>query len=402
MGNLVQLQRRGVVAFILVSALACGSQPAPDDESFVQGVDAPAASTPGRPPRITNTELVVVDEADAPCTQRNASTWPVDVADPRLLYTGLEKVGTRWLTSGVGDEGLVTLDAQGTSALETPLALGELNRAAAVGNGVILATAANRSISAGRFDPTGRAVRPAKQLAEDRAYYLAVGGSAERGLVAWSTGTDVRARTVNADGVPVGEVFALEKASAQSSWTASIAPATEGELAIAWADRRHQGEWGLYFAFVKDGGVSGIARKLGSRPTPISVVKLVKTPTGFALLLQFGTGSDRGDVVVQPLDVNGAMNGNARHLLGSDRAYDLAAHEAELGVVARASDGSTVFRPLDAEGAPVGPWTCFGDADPSGDHAASIATDRDGYMILHRTPDGSTKLTGVNRLGAKL
>jgi hypothetical protein len=88
------------------------------------------------------------------------------------------------------------------------------------------------------------------------------------------------------------------------------------------------------------------------------------------------------------------------HLLdGAAYGWDLAVLGTELGVVAKRPTGEPQFRPLDAAGAPTGPWVCL--EGPIADPFQQVAIDADGtgYAIVYRDPDGAEQLLKLNHLG---
>lgn len=399
MGHLVRLQAVGVaLASAAVAACSSDSPPASDTgTSSSGGSDASVV-----PDAAARPDASTVTVTDTPCAPRGGSQTTVYPPANRTLFTDLARAQARFVASGLGDEGFVTFGADGANPSAAPIGGGDLNRAAAGPTRVALASASNAGVHSAKYDPGGQALGAASLLSDDKPYSLAIGNANERSLVAWSTGTNVRGRVVDMAGAPDGPTFDLETSSAQDSWAASIAPASSSsgaEFAIAWTDHRHFGdEWRAYFAFVKPGSLSGLGNRLFSNAAAHAVVKLVKTPSGYAMLVNTEINVTKAVVIVVLLDDFGRQIGT-RRLEGAEYGFGLAAQGSELGVVVRKSDGNDAFRPLDASGAALGPWVCLASAAPNADHAAAIAADGAGYALLYRAPDGSTNLAKLGRLG---
>lgn len=122
---------------------------------------------------------------------------------------------------------------------------------------------------------------------------------------------------------------------------------------------------------------------------PLTVVTLVRTSEGYALLLNTEVTSSRADALVVLLNRFGQLAGPAHKFEGASMGYGIAAQKEGLAILAR-KRGADAFRPLDAMGGAIGPWVCLDAEIPNRDQSGSLAADGLGYAAIYRDPDGAT------------
>jgi len=157
---------------------------------------------------------------------------------------------------------------------------------------------------------------------------------------------------------------------------------------------------------VSAAGADRAGLELLAGPSQFGVAKLVRIPTGYALLYNAS-----GAVFLAFLGDDGKPTSAVRRLAGATVGWDVAvgAGGAELGVVARRASGEAEFRPFStADGHAIGGWVCL-DAPSVGDPDQRAAIDADpgaagdagagGYAVVYRTPARVEGLARFDHLG---
>ena len=352
--------------------------------------------------------VLVLDLADTPCATSGATSVQLLNADAGApWFRSLHAVGTRRAADGIGGEGFVTFEADGTRLVSAIGTTGmQDNLVASTGSGILLAGSVEPEAVVFRaYDALGMPQGTITTLAGEVSDGLGVCATATSALVAWGGPTALRGRGIVA-ATPAGN-FAFDLA---------LTNRTHG-LTLSIVDDDHD-----RFAFVFSGDDSGTANQtvfgrattMGRVGDPVAIftgdrprriVQLAKLKAGYAFVLSAGGSTPVGTLVI--LDVFGRVV-VARRLLGTTEALGLARQGDELGVTAIRTildaDAGTVrhapaFRPFDATGEPLGPWVCLADPGVAPDVGAAIMADGVGYAVVYRGNDGATKLGRFDHLG---
>jgi hypothetical protein len=100
------------------------------------------------------------------------------------------------------------------------------------------------------------------------------------------------------------------------------------------------------------------------------------------------------------LDGAGKATGTVRNFLGASVPFDIAAQGSEVGILAQRASGEVEFRPLAADGHPLGGWICLDGPSTDPFEFASIDTEQStGYAVLYRTPGYAETLVRFDHLG---
>lgn len=344
--------------------------------------------------------VTIVDEPDVACTH-DSSAVPIEIYPASANPSGfarLEMVGSRrvaWTSFG---SGFTLFDAIGANANPTLTSVADsYNFATSEGATVGLAGVTSDSVYFRRYDASGAAAFAPLGLGSTNGTGLLIGGSAGASLVAWGQGDAVQAVGVSEAG-NVGVQFTFGAGTIGSYVKGSIAPATGG-FAVAWTGEPVPNMVRTSFALTSATGLTKPVVQIATSSFPHQLVKMVKTPGGYALL--FNGDFPSSTLYVLAVDGNGKVLGPAHRLLGGQFGWDLAAQGDKLGVLALKDTGEAVFRPLDASGAPLGPWLCFAGPSPNDLYiTAALQAAGAGYEILYRGNDGAVDLTAVDALGA--
>ena len=354
----------------------------------------------------------VVDVPDTPCSPRGG-TEQVLYADaglvPSFVVTG--RVGARRMAA-TRFYGFSVFDLDGTNPSMTLIMPGpETTHAATIGSRVLAAWEFEGSLFETVYDAQGaRAAALDYAVASAPITGVAAGGGEDVGLVVWAEPQTIRARAVLKDGALAGAPIDLLAGIPAGDFSGAVAHAGGTSFGIAWAAGT-QGDHRLYFIPTSTTAAASLPRRLLTRADAITVLSLVRTQDGFALLVQL----DGAPHLVR-LDGAGKIVPPAFRLLGTAGGLSLAASGDELGVlairaVAAEEDGGTPadggaavepgpieFRPFDKTGA-LAPWVCLG-ATPRGDARAAIDAEGNGYAIVHRTATADLALLRIDRRGA--
>jgi hypothetical protein len=317
-------------------------------------------------------------------------------------FNALGTLGSRRVAQSSADQGFVLLDTAGTNASATPTALGtDVNRIATDGTTLGVAGVTLPQVLFQRYDAFGAALGDggAVVLASDQLQGIAVGQSAGTFLVTWATPNGVYARGIDAIGQPAGPAFALDS-TGQANLTASIV-ADNGGFAVLWAGYASQGGGIVVRTALSKASTTAMTstHDISALNRARSVIQLVKTPTGYAAILDEPSfAPDPSRIRLLLLDANGAPTIDPPILGGAVRSYGLAAQGAELGVLAQRADGTLAFRPFAANGAPLGSWQCIGAA-PQLTKIAALDVDGAGYAAIYGATDGTVMLARFDHLG---
>lgn len=343
---------------------------------------------------------------DTACGVAGGTRATLNAGGTAPLFDALGTVGARRVAQGAGDEGFVLLDVSGANASAAPVVLGlDLNHIATGGSVLGVVGVTLPDIFFQRYDATGAVVGggPALQLGSDPSSEVFVGQSAGAFLTVWSDTQGVTARGVDAAGALAGPAFALDAAK-QENFTASVV-SSGSSFAVLWVGYTFTspGHTLIRTVFATASTTAAIAtHDISANDQARTVVQLVKTPTGYAALVDDpgGPPDNTGRTRLLLLDANGNVtNAPSPFLAGAVRGLGLAAQGGELGVVVERTAQTVGFRPFDANAAPLGPWVCLGSTAPSMNSAA-IDADGAGYAVTFGSgANHAASLARFNRLG---
>jgi hypothetical protein len=224
---------------------------------------------------------------------------------------------------------------------------------------------------------------------------VAISGDAAGGsLVVWSNASSMTGQFVDATGTAQPAFTFASGISIKSIVTSLVFAGNE--FGLAWSTVDNGIARGRFARLSKTGLVGSVVELTGDSYKHY-VVKLVKIPNGYALLLHSGGLSF--DTLVVILDAQGQVTGPARRFLGTKFAMDLATNGTNLGLVAKRADGITEFRLLDANADPIGDWKCIDSPSQDTYDQAGIDADGAGWAIVYRTPLAGEKFIRTNLMG---
>ncbi len=387
----------GIVAVVLMGALACSSAPPTEVSGTAQ--DAGADALPTEAGRIDDASMstkpsgavVIVDEPDAACTAHAGAERMLYAAAAAPAFDRLGRVGARRIATSTHAGGFALFDADGANAGPVVVLAGSANVAASEGTSIGVAELAGTEIRYARCDPNG--AQQGTTLALDTAMTggMLIGGGGGESLVVWSGGGRMHARGVSGSGAAAGATFDFAEGSVVTSFTGSVVRA-DASFAIAWSAPSEGGLSRTFFMRATTMGPVGQAFELTGLGPEHEVVQLTKTSTGFAALVQQRSPSR---VVVVLLDSVGLVDGPAHRLLGSTYAFAISARGDELGILARRTGGEAQLRRLGPDGRARGASTCF-EVVPDGSFSAGLDADGTGYAVVRRTSLGAEVLTRVD------
>ncbi len=333
---------------------------------------------------------------DTACVPKGGTTveaYSAATAPP--FFDRLETVGARRAAGGWQTGGLYTMNADGTGASALPLKAGPNYNLFASEGATVGLVASDASITYQRYDENGAAVGQALAIDGQTPDSLAIAGGAGASLVVWARGAAIHARGVDAGGALAGPTFELG-AGAYGTLVHLAAARTAAGFAVAWTGDIQGGAYRTSIALATATGVTGAPVEITTSDFPHQVVKLVSTPSGFALLMTGGQPEFAPYVLL--LDDAGQVVGSAHKLEGAYFGWDIAVQGSEIGVVAARSTLEPEFRPFDAAMVPLGSWVCLDDPTDIGDVGA-VSADGSGYAVLYRTPPGAEALVRFDHLG---
>ena len=340
----------------------------------------------------------IIDVPDTPCN-------PLVGAAPVTLYAdnsnapalaSLSVVNGRRMAGGRFVPGFVTFDLNGASPSAAVVGVDpDFDRVASEGNTIGLVASDGTSTRFQRYSSNDTAVGTTLTLGNGSGAGLTIAGDAAGGsLVVWANASSLTGQFVDAAG-SAQTPFTFADGIAVKSIATSMVRAGN-EFALAWSAVDNGIARGRFVRLSTSGIVGSIVELTGDSFKHY-VVKLVKTPTGYALLLH--SGALAFDTLVVTLDAQGNVAGSARRFVGTKFAMDLAALGDSLGLVAKRADGVTEFRPLDAQGDPTGDWKCIDLPSTDTYDQAGIDADGAGWAIVYRTPAGGEKFVRTNLTG---
>ncbi len=328
----------------------------------------------------------IEDVPDTACVARGGSTVELYPSDPYApLFGRLESVGSRRVTgNALGIEGMVTFDADGANASSPPTAIGNGNRFASEGSTIGITALDGTNVIYQRYDAQGAAVGSELSLGTAPVAKLPqIGGGEGEALVVWADGDSLLARGIDTNGAAAGPEFSFGANTYDDHLSVAIAHRSGG-FAVAWAGDYTAGTYATRFVRTTATGLEGASTGFTTGTDPLVVNRLVKTPTGYAVLMTGPLPNVEPFVVL--LDEQGQATGPAYKLLGAHFAWDIAAQGTELGVLAGRATGEPEFRPFDASMAPLGSWVCL---DVPGDitDRGGIDANGTGYAVVYYRPE---------------
>ncbi len=344
----------------------------------------------------------IVDVADSACSPLG-SAMPVELypdgsVPPPLGY--LTQVNGKRLAGGRWARGFVTFGLNGSAP--SPAAVGldpEFDLVTSEGTTIGLVTSDVVTIRFQRYTSNDTPVGNPLNLGNGTGAGLALAGDANGGsLIVWANQTSMTGQFIDSSGVAAPS-FVFANGMSSTAVDSSLVRSGTNEFALAWSVIENGAARGRFVRLSKSGIVGSIVELTGDAAKHY-VVKLVKTPTGYALLLH--SGGFTYDTLIVMLDAQGQVQGSARRYLGTKFAMDLAFMNNNFGFLAKRADGVTEFRLLDANGDPVGDWKCIDGPSQELYDQAAIDADGVGWAIVYRTPGGGEKFlrTNLNGTGA--
>lgn len=383
------------LAFVLAS-LGCGASADSERErGELRDSRTTTPENPGssQPPSDTKEPLPI-----EPSNPSDGDTANIDIEDtdcapivplscepiyaPREIPTlhALQAVGNLWLAEAIWDSGFVLFDEAGRASREL-IQTGTLDRAAASSDDIHIATVDLEGVKARIYDREGVPLGEPFLLSSEVASEVAIEREGESSLVVWTTPRRVSVRAISNQG-PMGEAFDLETDVWKDDFRVGMAASGDGEIAIAWSDRRvSDSHHRVFFVRANAEGPKGVVRVLFDSIEPHRVVDLKKTKKGYALLLE-----QKDHALLLPLTNLGDRDGPAYRFQGLSRLHGLAVHEGgEMLMAGLRKDGRDALRIVDSAGAPKDDWKCLEAYPSDGEHVVSLAEASTGFSVLYRS-----------------
>ncbi len=300
----------------------------------------------------------------------------------------LQRAGDGWMAEAIWESGFVVFDDAGANASPGLVTTGTLDRAFASGSSIWTATVDSQGVQARQYDFAGDPMGPLVHLSSDLADEVAIGASGEIALAVWSTARSIAARGITES--TLGAPYELQEGVLSDGSRIVMADAGNGELAIAWSNRRvADSHHRVFFVRASPSGVLGPPHTLIDALEPHEVVALEKGDDGYALLLQRG-----GKPLLMLLNSWGDPVGVTVRYLGMGRAHDVAlGTDGEMALAASLEDGRDALLRLDSNGRVVGDVLCLEPMRSYGEHAVSVAATERGFAVLYRSADDEELLT---------
>lgn len=344
-----------------------------------------AGSNPGSddPPGLTIEDIEVTG-----CGLLEAERVEVYGRKEMTALHRLQRAGDGWMAEAIWESGFVVFDDNGANASSELVTTGTLDRAFASGTSIWTATLDAEGVRARQYQFAGNPMGPLVHLSSDLADEVAIGASGEVALAVWSTAANVTARGITESNV--GAPFELQAGVLSDGFHVVMADAGNGELAIAWSNRRvADSHHRVFFVRASSTGVLGPPRTLIDSLEPHEVVALEKGDDGYALLLQRA-----GKPLLMSLNSSGEPVGVTVRFLGMGRAHDLAiGTDGAMSLAASLDDGRDAILRLDSKGRVVGDVLCLEPMRSHGEHAVSVAASGNGYAVLYRSADDEELFT---------
>jgi hypothetical protein len=322
----------------------------------------------------------------------------------------LQAVGTGRVADFVAGVGFLTFDADGSNVSAT-LGTRPIQRAyvAKAGGGFDFGGSGVTGVEVVPYAMIGAAMGSAIPLSSATPSEIALGANGDGGaLVGWGASGAVRGRGVNGTVAAGSAAFDLGITNYTQSFSISVIDDGSGLFAYAFSGNEGAGvTYQTAFGRATTTERAEDPFVLFSGATPVEVVQLAKTPSGYALLIGAGAASPfTGLVLLDPLGNPTSIS----RLDGAVRALSIAVQGAELGIAAIVATAESEageplyapeFRPFDSTGAPLGPWVCLQNLLPTLPTAQGVglAADGTGYAAVFNANDGSVLLARFDHLG---
>ncbi len=346
---------------------------------------------------------VIPDTACGAAAAAPVTLYPGSPTTPQ--FDAIATLGPRRVAQAAGDEGFVLFDTNGGNPSAAPIALGtDLNRIATGGSVLGVVGVTLPDIFFQRYDTGGALVDAGAPLAlgSDPSREVAIGQSGGAFLAVWSGAGGVTARGVDTAGQLAGPAFALDTAS-QQNFTASVV-SSGSSFAVLWVGYTFTspGHTLIRTAFATASTTAKVAaHDISADDRARNIIQLVKTPTGYAALVNEPAGAPDFTAHTRLLILDEAGNLTVNpppSLAGAVRGLGLAVQGSELGVIVERAAQTVAFRPFDANAKPLAPWVCLGSTAPIV-NAAGIDTDGAGYAVIFSTTNRAVALARLDRLG---
>ncbi len=316
-----------------------------------------------------------------------------DMASAPLVHQ-LASVGGRWMANG--EDGYVFFDRDGDNADGTPTLLLP-NRSAIVSEGATggIAASNDTAIQFLRLDEDGEMLTPPVGIALVEPAVLSVASNAGDTLVSWAYNTRIDARGFTSSDSLAGPAFTVTLGA--YSTFAFLASASRGpEVGIVWSGDPAVGENKTLFMRADLEGPIGDPSLLYESAAVHSVAQVAATDTGYVVLLTGEPPSYRPLLLL--LDPTGQPTDEVVGLAGAELAYGVASTGDGFAVVVGRVSGEAELRAFDLDLTPRGDWVCLGqDHDPT--RPPAIATDGDGFAVVHTTAAGAVMLHRTDAMG---
>lgn len=375
------LCRGGVCSILSLLSLGCSNLASSDSDGRDEAPPVPKTDPSPLPGDDGGEGARVVDIADTSCVTLAAlctEIYPANAISPLL---GLQRAGESWLARGVWESGFVLFDDDGAHASSEFITTGALDRVAASGDVIHVATVDTEGVKARRYRMTGAPLSDVIRLSDEQPDEVAIGYSFASALAFWSTPTRVVARAIGERG-PMGDGFELESNVRKDDIRIALASSVSAPLAVSWSDRRvADSHYRTFFVRASKDGVESVPRTLFSGLERQHVIALRETGSGYVLLLEI----EQIPWIV-PLSSFGDRMGPAHRLMGITRAHDLSVgHNGDMLLAALRDDGRDALMLLDSEGAPKSDWHCIHAYPSDTEHVVSVAENGDGFAVLYRS-----------------
>ncbi|MBK9259262.1 MAG: hypothetical protein IPM54_05440 [Polyangiaceae bacterium] len=341
--------------------------------------------------------IAIIDVPDTACDNLVGTTVELypDMSNAPAIGM-LTTVNGKRLAGGRYVPGFVTFGINGSAPSAAVVGIDpDFDLVASEGNTIGLVAADGTDIRFQRYSSNDAPVGLSVVLGSASGAGVAIAGDSAGGsLVVWADGTTMHGRFVDSSGNAQAP-FAFAEGSSTNAIVTSMARSGD-EFGFAWSSMDNGVARGRFVRLSKTGIVGSIVDLTGDAYKHY-LVKLVTTPSGYALLLH--SGGLTFDTIIVMLDSAGNVVGSARRYLGTSFAMDLAAMGDNLGLVAKRADGSAEFRPLDSKGDPIGDWKCLDAPSEDTYDQAGIDADGAGWAIVYRTPGGGEKFVRTNLTG---
>ncbi len=341
--------------------------------------------------------LAYVDVPDTPCAE--AGGTPVEILAPNvdvLAPTALFAVGDR--RAALVGGGVLTFAAGGT-AKAGPVDPYSYVSLSPLGAGIAAVGSPRDGLELVRYDALANML--GTTTVASRPNGAAVGGTEAGGVVVWAdpSGT-VFAQDVSADGSLVGARYYARSMAELTRFRATVAAKGDGEFFTVMSGTLLDAVYRMALVRTKGAAVVGRSTTIEAGETYLSVVKVARVASGYALLF------DRGrEAHLLMLDDTGRALSPARRLVGTTGGFALATSADRVAVLAlhRVAEGTPdaadatdalAVRTFDGSGEAVSDWRCLSEPTSSSLlFGGALVGDGDGWDALHTTSATSVVLT---------